>query len=191
MSVILRPVSGEDLPLLPFIGALSVSDALRSNFALAPSLRWPNDVMIDGLKIAGVRTDSGYRGRKLQYVVIGTGVNCNFHAKDLGEASFSSTTLLDVLREKVDIPALRQDILDSFAGLYLGWERGRKGRLMKMVRAAVSTVGMRVRVERLDGTTLIGKATGLNDAGALILRKDGGRVLLRVEQVERLIELGA
>jgi BirA family biotin operon repressor/biotin-[acetyl-CoA-carboxylase] ligase len=76
MSLLLRPggIGRHDLAALNMLGALAVVQAL-DDLGLAASIKWPNDVLLGGGKVAGVLTETTWRGEVLEYVVLGLGVN--------------------------------------------------------------------------------------------------------------------
>src|SRR3970040_518837 len=81
VTVVLRP----DLARLrtPGMAApLAVSRAVELVTGLAPALKWPNDVLLSGRKLAGVLIDSELSGSEVKYVLIGIGVNVNFDVEE-------------------------------------------------------------------------------------------------------------
>lgn len=68
---------------LALLGGLAVARAIETHTALSPHIKWPNDVWIDGQKVAGVLVEPIYLGTHLNYVLIGIGVNVNGHIPPL------------------------------------------------------------------------------------------------------------
>jgi BirA family biotin operon repressor/biotin-[acetyl-CoA-carboxylase] ligase len=81
LSVVFRP-SLQDLPSLSCLGAVAVVRAIRQATGLNPRLKWPNDVLLSGKKVAGVLVESAIQGEQLEYAVLGIGINVGL---DLGE----------------------------------------------------------------------------------------------------------
>ena len=77
ISVILLPdrLNPDALSLMNGLGALAVSDALTYAYGLSPVIKWPNDVLLNGVKVAGVLPESDWVGDRLQGVVLGMGIN--------------------------------------------------------------------------------------------------------------------
>lgn len=77
MSVICRPASQEGLECLGLRVGLSVSRCLEATVpvATALALKWPNDILLDGLKVAGILCESRWDGPRLGWVVVGIGIN--------------------------------------------------------------------------------------------------------------------
>ena len=135
--------------------SLAVVDAVRT---LAPGadvkLKWPNDVLLSGRKLAGVLAQQGRDGA----VVVGLGVNvgwCPDGAARLGAVDRARllTTLLRSFDQLPDDP-------DA---------------LMVRYRTELATLGERVRVDRAAGDPLVGEAVDIDQSGRLIVRSDDGR----------------
>ena len=97
MSLILRPKRPTGLQLLPIIASFAIMEGIEQETGVVTFMRWPNDVMLQGKKVAGVIAEASYRGETLSHVVVGMGINCNFRAESLGELASSSTTLMDYM----------------------------------------------------------------------------------------------
>lgn len=63
------------IPQLTGLGAIAVCDVLEQMFSLHPAIKWPNDVLVNGKKLAGVLVESGWRGDRLESVILGIGLN--------------------------------------------------------------------------------------------------------------------
>jgi BirA family biotin operon repressor/biotin-[acetyl-CoA-carboxylase] ligase len=85
-SIILRPPFPEQLETqalsarLTGLGALAVSHALRQDYQLDAKIKWPNDVLLDGRKVAGVLVEAHWQGDQLVAVILGIGVNVHFES---------------------------------------------------------------------------------------------------------------
>lgn len=94
LSLILRPqVNASDSAIITLAAAVAVAETLRLDFQTAADIKWPNDVLVRGRKICGILVEAAIEGERLQYVVMGIGVN-------IGQRSFpeqagdSATSLL-------------------------------------------------------------------------------------------------
>jgi BirA family biotin operon repressor/biotin-[acetyl-CoA-carboxylase] ligase len=110
-SLILYPesslIEANQLEKLSGLGALAVAEALTENFSLDAEIKWPNDVLVDGKKVAGVLVDINWRGPELKAVVLGIGINVlkgsvpdyplNFPASSLEEQAEKEFSRLDLL----------------------------------------------------------------------------------------------
>jgi BirA family biotin operon repressor/biotin-[acetyl-CoA-carboxylase] ligase len=121
VSVLLRPeVESSRLPELSLVAGGAVAEAIAEVSGIDPAIKFPNDVLIDGRKVAGVLAESS-EGR----VVLGIGVNANQTPEQLpAEAQTPATSLLLVLGRPVDRAALLAAILLRVERAYDAWAKG-------------------------------------------------------------------
>jgi len=151
MTVILRPPFGSStLQGLPLIGAVSIVNSIRSQLTIDARLRWPNDVMVNGYKLAGTIAESHWRGDSLQFVLLGMGVNANFNATAITEANTAATTLLDIHRAPIDRTILTCSILQELERLLSLAERSEEN-FLALIRTIDCSTGSKVRVQLSHG----------------------------------------
>jgi BirA family biotin operon repressor/biotin-[acetyl-CoA-carboxylase] ligase len=167
-----RPQHAAELSL---VAALAVHDALAERAAvLGPrvKLKWPNDVLCDGAKLAGILVEGeGLPGRPLA-VVIGIGVNCAHHPAD---AAYPATDLA-AAGALVAPETIAQALIGTMARRLAEWDRGEN---FAAIRAAwlkrAAGLGAPARV-RLPEREVDGVAETLDETGRLVLRlADGSR----------------
>jgi BirA family biotin operon repressor/biotin-[acetyl-CoA-carboxylase] ligase len=172
-SLILRPtVALRDAAALSFAAALALGDGLDILVPLNTSIafKWPNDVLVNSRKIAGILLEAEAQGAALDFLVIGLGVNCASHP----EASVTAATDLRTVIGTAPAPAA---VLDAFLGAFALWyERWRVDgiaplRTAWLARAAGLGEALRVRTAR---ETLHGRFAGLDPGGALVLETAAG-----------------
>jgi BirA family biotin operon repressor/biotin-[acetyl-CoA-carboxylase] ligase len=117
-SVQLRPERpASRFPELTVVGAEACADAIRTVTALEPALKEPNDVLIDGRKVAGVLGESD-----AQRVVLGIGINVNVPADQLpAEVRMPATSLLIETGAPVDRVELLVELLEALERRYEAW----------------------------------------------------------------------
>jgi BirA family biotin operon repressor/biotin-[acetyl-CoA-carboxylase] ligase len=93
-SVILRPVlPPSEVVILSLAAALAVQSAVQTiDSKLAPDLKWPNDLLIDGKKFCGILTEMNAEATRVRYIVVGVGINVN-HANFPAELQPTATSL--------------------------------------------------------------------------------------------------
>jgi BirA family biotin operon repressor/biotin-[acetyl-CoA-carboxylase] ligase len=172
-SLILRPLeSPARAAQLGFATALALGEALGALLPAAVDLRckWPNDVLVNGRKLAGILLESETAGAGvLDFLVIGVGVNL---ASSPPEVEFPATS---VAAEGVAIPA-PGEVLAGFIHRFDRWLRRWRAQGFAAVRAAWLQRAMPLggdMVVRLDGATLRGRFRDIDADGALML-DDGG-----------------
>jgi BirA family transcriptional regulator, biotin operon repressor / biotin---[acetyl-CoA-carboxylase] ligase len=193
MSVLLRPpLDSRQLYLATAAVALSTAAACRRAAGVEALCKWPNDLVVDDRKLAGVlaEVDLGESGGgpvgKDPAVVVGVGLNVTWP----GPPGAGGTSLLEVTGQRVDRRALRELVLQELEERRraLDDEAGRSGILAEL-RALSATLGRPVRVERAGsavGGVVQGQAVDLTDAGNLLLETATGRVELSVGDVVHL-----
>jgi BirA family transcriptional regulator, biotin operon repressor / biotin---[acetyl-CoA-carboxylase] ligase len=114
------PVDGERLPELTVVASRACADAIAARTGLAPQLKFPNDVLVGGRKVAGILAEAR-EGR----VVLGIGVNVNVAADELPrEVERPATSLLVETGREVDRADLLVELLDRLERRYDAWLSG-------------------------------------------------------------------
>ena len=175
-SVVLRPeLKPAEAVRLVFVADLAVAEVLRELYGLKAETKWPNDVLVNGRKVCGILTEMNTTGEKVNYVIVGVGVNANFDVKktlpdDLRKVASS---LENELGRKVELEELFRALLEKLENIYrLFLEEGFGPVLRKWKKYAGF---LNCQVEVASGTEKwVGLAFDVGDDGSLILRlKDG------------------
>jgi BirA family biotin operon repressor/biotin-[acetyl-CoA-carboxylase] ligase len=201
MSLVLRPgISTEVTPRVTQAAAVGVAKALWE-LGVEARIKWPNDLLVKGRKICGILAESSVEsvsaatkkvetreGRRVDFVVLGVGLNANLDAKSLGIPEGKAATIRSELGRDVDLLALLGSLLS-----HLDFELGRIDDFLAILddwRALDCTLGERIRVRRF-GEVLEGVALDLGPEGALLLKTRDGAVELFEGEIERLRRQGA
>jgi BirA family transcriptional regulator, biotin operon repressor / biotin---[acetyl-CoA-carboxylase] ligase len=160
------------------VGAVSQRDSLRSRESPplpGVSLKWPNDVLLNGKKCAGILVETSLEHERLASAILGIGLNVNFSMPAAAPklAPFA-TTLADEVGHSVERGAL-QDALLAQLDAYYGRLRAGED-FSQEWRGQLSTLGQKVRVSTSSGVEE-GIAEDVDMDGALLLRQ--GEQLLR------------
>ena len=175
-SIILRP----DIPpvsayQLTFLSAVAVARAVEQTAPLAPRIKWPNDILINGRKVAGLLNEMSAETEKVNFVILGIGVNINMRHDQFPQELRhpASSLMLEAGSEFARVGFIRALLreLDLLYDLYLaeGDEPIRKEWLSRC-----NTLGRRVNVES-GGSVFSGVVSGLGDYGALLVVLPDGR----------------
>lgn len=175
-SVLLRPpVALSEAPKLPLMAGVAVARALKKHVGLDARLKWPNDVLVQGKKLCGILMESRSDGR-LEYVILGIGINANFLISALPEPlRRTAITVREVLRRPVDRLALMRAILNELDAGYSAFCANDTGAIVAQWKELSETLGRKVRVETATGI-VEGVAGDIDDRGALVVRTPDGPV---------------
>ena len=186
MSVVLRP--GFDASLASRItqtAAVGVAGALWE-IGVEARIKWPNDLLAGGRKICGILAESGVgQGGRLDYAVLGVGMNANLEQSDLGVRDREVTTIRSELGRDVDLLSLLRIMLSNLDAELRRIEDF--GAILVEWRNLNCTLGEKVRVRRL-GRTIEGRAFDLTPDGALLLATPRGAVELFEGEIEHLVQ---
>jgi BirA family biotin operon repressor/biotin-[acetyl-CoA-carboxylase] ligase len=188
LSLVLRPGPEADVTRLArytALGALAVHSALGRAGAAHAAIKWPNDVLLNGKKTAGVLAETHWSGSQLQAMVLGIGVNV-FPASvpDASGLTFPATCAAAELPGPVDRLGLARSIL----GAVIEWRtRLPTPEFIQAWEARLAYQGERVRISTGTGQPTEGVLKGLTPEGHLVLAVSGtqesvftaGEVLVR------------
>ena len=172
-SVLFRP-EPDALPLLSPLAGVAVARSIRQVAGLHPSIKWPNDIMIDGHKVAGILAESSLAGSQIQRAVVGIGVNVALDVSADPEIASTATSLNHASESEIDRAELLRRILQHMDALYLDLRRGRSP--IAEWRRWLETLGQRVTVTH-HGVSDTGLAEDIDEHGNLLLRADDGELL--------------
>jgi BirA family transcriptional regulator, biotin operon repressor / biotin---[acetyl-CoA-carboxylase] ligase len=178
LSLVLRPGGAASRAAqLGFVAALGLGGALDSIAGLGPRLRckWPNDLLLDGRKLAGILLESETTASgAVDFVVIGTGVNL---ASSPAESEYPATSLAEEGIATVSPASLLEAFVREFDLWLARWREEGFAPVRGAWLARASGIGEDIRV-RLERMTLTGRFVDLDETGALLL--DGAEGLRRV-----------
>jgi len=171
VSVLLRPsaLPADRRHLLTAAVALAAADACRSTTGVEPAIKWPNDLLVDGRKLAGILAlaEGVAEG---DAVVVGIGINIGWApdgAISLQEAVAALGVTGAGAGAAVDRGAVLVGLLEALEGWYGRWDQ-----IAAAYRRRCQTVGHRIRAELL-GRVVTGWAEGLDERGRLQVVVDG------------------
>ena len=116
ISIVLKPENIEHLGELTKYSSLAVAKTLEA-YGFAPRLKYPNDVLVEGKKIAGVLAESVFIGKVLKGVIVGIGVNLNLEAEELNMINIvdiGATSIYNEIGENVDKNEFIERLIGNF-----------------------------------------------------------------------------
>lgn len=176
MSVILRPkCAPAELMHLTCAAAVAACDAVERSAAFRPGIKWTNDLVCGGRKLAGILTELNIgSGGMVNFAIVGIGINCCQQESDFPEElRYMAGSLSMVSGRPVD---RAQTAAAMIRALY---EMDRtllthKNAAMDRYRADCITLGKEVSLHRADGSVRYGTALAIDDQGALVVRFTDG-----------------
>ncbi|MFP5264274.1 MAG: biotin--[acetyl-CoA-carboxylase] ligase [Blastocatellia bacterium] len=175
LSLVLRPdIRPADSPLITLAAAIAVAETLSIDFGVPADIKWPNDVQASGRKICGILAESSIEGARLQYAVMGIGVNISQREFPDELKPVATSLFLETGR-----PIARDDFLYPLLDRLDQWYRTAincpAGVITRWEELSTYARGCPVRVESA-GDIIEGVTEGLSAAGAIKVRLRNGEV---------------
>ncbi|OHR37953.1 biotin--[acetyl-CoA-carboxylase] ligase [Corynebacterium sp. HMSC074C04] len=174
LSTLLRPqgLAPEQLGLLPLVAGLAVVDAVVEVVGLVPervSLKWPNDVLVDGRKLCGILVEAA--SLTPPALIPGIGINVSLQEDELPVPHATSLYLAGA--DNLDRDDISAGVLRALGRRQAQWRKG-DAELLRDYEAVCATIGSNVRVELPGDRVLVGKAVGVRADGELIVTDEAG-----------------
>lgn len=176
-SLVLYPViSPYGASQVTMAAAVALAEAIRKETGVVAGIKWPNDLLASGKKICGILTELSAEMDKINYMVVGAGINANQDAGDFpGEVRSTATSLKAEAGRTISRIRLLQASLEEFERWYETWlAQGFAPVLAKWKELSVS-LNCPVRVHTLN-KSWDGWAEDVDEGGALLLRTPGGEL---------------
>ncbi len=170
MSILFRPVA-RAFKQIGMAVALGACDGVEQATSLKPQLKWPNDILLNRKKCAGILVEAKTLGEEIEYAIAGLGMNVNFRAADVAGMPRDATTIADELSKWVPRTPLVREILRAVDRYYA--RLGAGADLRGEWKTRLVNLGRRVRAwtaSRLEE----GIAEDVDGEGTLLLRRDDG-----------------
>ena len=184
VSVAVRPdVPAADASQLALAAALAARSACAAHAPVG--LKWPNDLVShDGAKLGGLLLETTIDGDRVTSAVIGIGINVNWPRAEMPvEIAAGATSLGELAGTRIDRADLLGELLDALDAELVAVEAGASP--VPRYREVCATLGTEVGVDTSTGR-VEGRATGIDDGGALVVETAGGRVALTSGEIVRV-----
>lgn len=175
-SVILRPnIGASEVVKLVFVAGFAVAEVLDEVYGLRVETKWPNDVLVNGKKICGILSEMNTSGEKVNYAILGVGVNANINiGKEFPEELKAiATSLESELGRKVGLEGLFRALLERLEEVYERFLKEGFVLILEKWKRYAGFLGGQVEVVSEAGS-LCGLALDVDDDGALVLRLEDG-----------------
>ena len=175
MSIIIQPkFDAACVTLIPIAAALALHKAIVNTLKINPELKWPNDLTLKGKKIAGILLDTSLESNKIEYLVLGVGINFKIKPYKLEKQLKKTPNFYGVasLVKKNEKPLmLVKQFLYELENIFQMINTRSNKKIVREWTKRSSTIGKNVSVTTDDGS-INGKAIKLDNDGGLIILKD-------------------
>jgi BirA family biotin operon repressor/biotin-[acetyl-CoA-carboxylase] ligase len=161
-------------PQITLMAAVALAEVVDSFIPQSPAIKWPNDILVNGKKLAGILTEAACASERIEYVILGIGVNLNYAIDSMPEEIRErATSVLELTRQNIDRESFLQRLIQGLDRCYGELEEGGFDVLAPRWEGYFGWRGRRVRVELFD-QIMSGRAKGIDRDGALIIVDDHG-----------------
>jgi len=175
LSIILRPsLEPYEAPRITMTCAVAAAKAIRKVAGIDCRIKWPNDLLVEGKKVAGILTEMSADMDSINFVVTGIGINVN-NTDFPAEIKETATSLKLASGKNVDRLKILTEFLSQFEGFYRDLENGDFEKILGEWRELSCNLGKRVRIIGRN-SELEGIALDVDSDGALLVKTDGGTV---------------
>jgi BirA family biotin operon repressor/biotin-[acetyl-CoA-carboxylase] ligase len=177
LSVVLRPtLPPHQAPQITLMAAVALADTIAAVASQSPAIKWPNDIVMGGKKLAGILTESSSDSRAIDFVILGIGVNLNFPRADMpAEIRDRATSLMEFTAQPVHRETFAARLIQDLDRCYGILQESGFAEIASRWDARFMLRGKRVRVEMMEEEVL-GTARGIDKDGALIVEDDRGEL---------------
>jgi BirA family biotin operon repressor/biotin-[acetyl-CoA-carboxylase] ligase len=176
-SVILRPdMPPSQAPKFTLLAGVALSHAVKNITGIVPKLKWPNDLMINNKKLAGILTELNSDMDCVKFIVIGVGINVNTPSSQLPSTAVS---LKNETKKEINRVLLLQEIFRQFEKYYFQVREQGFDAVIKECKEISATLGTRIKLVDA-GQEVEGQAIDIDNQGALIIRSDAGIAIKRM-----------
>jgi len=176
-SLILRPViSPSETPRITLMTAVVAAETLISLLKLRLRIKWPNDILVNGKKLAGILTEISTDMDAVNYIIVGLGLNVNTRFEDLPkEIKKTATSILIETGKQFPRVKLIQRYLKLYEIFYDMFKNNDFEPIMNRWRELADIIGKQIKVDVI-GKTHIGKVVDVDNDGVLILKDNKGKL---------------
>jgi BirA family biotin operon repressor/biotin-[acetyl-CoA-carboxylase] ligase len=185
LSVLLRPkIEVKFAPLLGLMACAAVAEGIENISGLRTTVKWPNDTLINDKKVAGILSEADFRAGRLEYVIVGIGVNVNTEQADLPqELRAPATSMLIETGAHFDLNDTASLLLEKFSILYRRVQSTGPWFIRDLWTQRWAHKGRQMTRRGVTGT-----AMGIDDAGSLLVRTRNGDILTSGSEPFRAFE---
>ncbi|MBS3922420.1 MAG: biotin--[acetyl-CoA-carboxylase] ligase [Nitrosarchaeum sp.] len=174
LSIVLHPKFDISvITLFPIASALALSNAIEKTLNIKSELKWPNDITINGKKVAGMLVDASIESNKIENMILGVGINYNVEVNQIEKIlkdtpNFYGVASLSKYNNSIKPVLLVQSFLLELEEIFNQLNKGDIKKIIRDWTKKSSTIGQNIELITEDGK-IKGKAIKIDDDGALVI----------------------
>ncbi|QNO14448.1 biotin--[acetyl-CoA-carboxylase] ligase [Alkalicella caledoniensis] len=170
MSILLRPqLPMEDLSLLTLTMAAVVREGIKEYLGVETQIKWPNDILHNGRKIAGILTEVKGDMDSVDYVVVGMGINCNNNVAE--ELKQKATSLKTIWGKEININHLLMAITQKLEYYFHSFLNREVSEVLNINRKYSYLIGKEIEIANIKGIEK-GMVVDISSDGSLIIQQE-------------------
>ncbi|MGQ0605877.1 MAG: biotin--[acetyl-CoA-carboxylase] ligase [Candidatus Nitrosotenuis sp.] len=178
LSVILQPsFDVSKITIIPFGVAVALANAIEKSLTIKTELKWPNDLTVNGKKVAGIIIDASIESTRIESIIIGIGINFKINPKEIKNKIKQKGNFygVDTLIKKDNIKPVKlvRTFLEELETSMANLEDNKTQSIITQWMKKSSTIGKKITVNS-SGTKITGKAIKIDRDGTLVI-KQGSR----------------
>ena len=160
--------------LIPILSAVALSKSIKTVLGIKTEVKWPNDITMNGKKVAGMLVDASFQANNIDYLILGIGINFDIDAKKLEKRLSKTPNFYGVnsLRRKDDKTppkVLLKEFLLQFEKNLSQLDNGKKSKIVKEWTKRAVGIGKRITINTSNGK-ISGISQGIDNDGALKIK---------------------
>ena len=160
--------------LIPILSAVALSKSIKSVLDIETEVKWPNDITMNGKKVAGVLVDASFQTNSIDYLILGIGINFDIDVKKLEKRLTKTPNFygIDSLRGKEDKTPpkkLLKEFLLQFEKNLFQLDKGEKSKIIKEWTKRAAGIGKKITINTSNGK-ISGISQGIDNDGALKIK---------------------
>jgi len=181
-SIVLKPSQRSPVANLTQYMSVIICEALET-YGVNAEIKWPNDVLVNNKKIAGILSEASVRGKTLKGLVLGVGVNLNFSSYDLEKIDQPATALNLEIDKLIDVREFSDKLIEAFFKEYGSFMESGFEYIKHRYISRCSFLGKEISVKNFD-TQQSGIASAINDDGTLLLETANKYQTIRIGDLQ-------
>lgn len=179
-SLVLRPkIRPQVIAQVTLLAGVAVTQALREIYLTDDIyIKWPNDILIHNKKVCGILAEMSLdEFQKVEYVIMGIGINVNIDKNEIPKnIKHQVQSLKDEYGIRIDEKEVLVKVIEILSRLYMQWQEVGIEPVLKKWCDLNCTLGKHVKVKDNDQVIYEGQALSIDEAGALVIRRDDGTI---------------